>query len=67
VRAFRLESDVDGLVASSFPAPGAGAGLLARMRADLATDAMDFAPREVDGRLRLSFPIVIVAGTVRGG
>lgn len=65
VRTFRLESEVDALIQSSFPAPGGREQLLARMAADVGVDALDMDARRVDGRLMMSFPITIVAGTVR--
>jgi ubiquinone/menaquinone biosynthesis C-methylase UbiE len=66
VRGFRLESEVEALVQSSFPAPGGREALLEQMRADVGVDALDMNARIVDGRLLMSFPIVIVAGTVAG-
>ncbi len=65
VRSFRLESPVDALIASSFPAEGGRERLLAAMQADVGVDALDMGARVVDGRLMMSFPILIVAGTVR--
>ncbi len=65
VRAFRLDAEVDALIASSFPAPGGREALLARMRADVGVDALDMSARIEDGRLRMAFPIVVVAGPVR--
>jgi ubiquinone/menaquinone biosynthesis C-methylase UbiE len=63
---FRLEADVDALVASSFPIEGGREALLERMRADVGVDALDMDARLADGRLLMSFPIAIVAGTVAG-
>jgi ubiquinone/menaquinone biosynthesis C-methylase UbiE len=64
MRAFRLEAEVDALVASSFPEPGDREVLIEQMRADVGVDALDMDARLVDGRLWMSFPIVVMAGTV---
>jgi ubiquinone/menaquinone biosynthesis C-methylase UbiE len=64
VRAFRLESSVEALVASSFPLEGARERLLAEMSADVGVDALDMAACWRDGTLYMSFPISVVAGTV---
>ena len=64
-RSFRLAADVEQLIASSFPAPGAREELLACMRADIGRDALDMgATSDTEGRLKMSFPIMVVAGTV---
>lgn len=63
-RGFRLESDVEALVGASFPDPGGRERLMAIMRADLGVDALDMGVREVNGQLKMSFPILVVAGTV---
>ncbi len=65
VRTFRLESDVEALIDSSFPIEGGRADLLARMQADVAVNQLDMNARVVDGHLRMSFPIALVAGTTR--
>jgi ubiquinone/menaquinone biosynthesis C-methylase UbiE len=62
-RGFRLESPVEALVDSSFPAAGARELLLERMAADVGVDALDMGARQVEGQLRMSFPISLVAGT----
>jgi ubiquinone/menaquinone biosynthesis C-methylase UbiE len=64
IRAFRLETDVAELIASSFPGPGDAEILTHRMHADIGFDRLDLGARLVAGRLRMSFPIVLVAGTV---
>ncbi len=64
VRTFRLESAVDALIGSSYPEEGGAERLLASMRADVGVDALDMGARFTDGQLMMSFPILIVAGTV---
>jgi len=34
------------------------------MRADLRVDALDMGVRDIGGRLMMSFPIIVVAGSV---
>lgn len=63
VRAFRLASEVEALIASSFPEPGGRERLLERMRADVGVDALDMDARLEGDRLMMSFPICIVSGT----
>jgi len=63
-RGFRLEADVEALVSVSFPDPGAREQLIASMRADLRVDALDMGVRDIGGRLMMSFPIIVVAGSV---
>lgn len=65
MRGFRLDTGVENLVASSFPIDGGKERLMERMRADVGVDSMDMDARVIDGRLHMSFPISIVAGTVR--
>jgi ubiquinone/menaquinone biosynthesis C-methylase UbiE len=62
-RCFRLPAEVEALIASSFPAPGGREQLLEQMRADAGVDALDMNAQWLDGRLLMSFPIAIVAGT----
>ncbi|HEX3135468.1 MAG TPA: class I SAM-dependent methyltransferase, partial [Planctomycetota bacterium] len=65
MRTFRLDTAVDALIANSFPEPGGHERLSSLMHADIGVDGLDMDARVVDGDLRMSFPISLVAGTVR--
>jgi ubiquinone/menaquinone biosynthesis C-methylase UbiE len=65
VTAFRLDADVEDLLAACFPVEGGLPLLRAAMRADVGVDAMDLDAREIDGRLRMAFPILVLAGRLR--
>jgi len=65
VRDFRLAADVEALLATSFPVAGALGTLRELMSADVDKNELDMDARYESGRLFLSFPIRIVAGTVR--
>lgn len=64
VRGFRLPSDVDELIASCFPAPGGAERLRREMVADVGVDRLDMNARWENGRLMMSFPVLVVAGTI---
>jgi ubiquinone/menaquinone biosynthesis C-methylase UbiE len=64
VRSFGLDTDVDALIACSFPEPGGRAWLRERMLADVGQNDLGMDARLVDGQLRMSFPILIVAGSI---
>jgi len=64
VRSFGLDTDVDALLASSFPEPGGQAWLRQRMLSDVGRNELGMDARLVDGQLRMSFPILIVAGSI---
>lgn len=63
VRRFRLPSDLETLIAHSFPVEGGATRLHDQLRADIGNDRLDFAARIDAGRLSLAFPISIVSGT----
>jgi len=63
VTSYRLEGELEGLIARSFPNPGDDDKIRALFRASLADDALDIQTRLEDGRIRYGFPVaVLVAG-----
>ncbi len=61
---YRLETELDGLLSSSFPPPGNAEKLKAILAADLAAgaDSTGLAPRREGDAIRFSFPTWMVAG-----
>jgi hypothetical protein len=61
VTRYRLESDLEALMARSFPDPGDADKIRAFILADLAEDAMDLDVRRDGDRIRLGHPIAVLA------
>jgi SAM-dependent methyltransferase len=58
---YRLQTDLDGLLARSFPNPGDAERIRAIYEASLADDGLDMATRRVGDALRLAFPVAVLA------
>ena len=58
---YRLESDLEALLARSFPDPGDAEKIRAFILADLAEDTMDLHVRRDGERVRLGHPIAVLA------
>jgi ubiquinone/menaquinone biosynthesis C-methylase UbiE len=58
---YRLQTDLEGLLARSFPNPGDGERMRAIYEASLADDALDMATRQDGDVLRLAFPVAVLA------
>jgi len=58
---YRLQTDLDGLLARSFPNPGDAERIRAIYEASLADDALDMATRREGDALRLAFPVAVLA------
>ena len=58
---YRLQTDIDGLIARSFPNPGDADRIRAIYEASLADDALDMATRRDGGTVRLAFPVAVLA------
>jgi ubiquinone/menaquinone biosynthesis C-methylase UbiE len=61
VTRYRLESDLEALMARSFPDPGDADKIRAFILADLAEDTMDLHVRRDGDRIRLGHPIAVLA------
>jgi hypothetical protein len=61
VTRYRLESDLEALMARSFPDPGDAEKIRAFILADLAEDTMDLHVRRDGDRIRLGHPIAVLA------
>src|SRR6267142_91220 len=60
VTSYRLEGELEGLIARSFPNPGDDDKIRALFRASLADDALDILTRLEDGRIRYGFPVAVL-------
>ncbi|HYS16558.1 MAG TPA: methyltransferase domain-containing protein [Candidatus Binatia bacterium] len=60
VTSYRLEGELEGLIARSFPNPGDDDKIRALFRASLADDALDIQTRLEDGRIRYGFPVAVL-------
>ena len=58
---YRLQTDLEGLLARSFPNPGDAERIRAIYEASLADDALDMATRREGDALRLAFPVAVLA------
>jgi SAM-dependent methyltransferase len=58
---YRLQTDIDGLIARSFPNPGDADRIRAIYEASLADDALDMATRRDGGAVHLAFPVAVLA------
>jgi ubiquinone/menaquinone biosynthesis C-methylase UbiE len=58
---YRLQTDLEGLLARSFPNPGDAERMRVIYQASLADDALDMATRRDGDVLRLAFPVVVLA------
>jgi SAM-dependent methyltransferase len=58
---YRLQTDLDGLLARSFPNPGDAERIRAIYEASLADDGLDMATRRDGDALRLAFPVAVLA------
>ena len=61
VDSYRLESELEGLLERSFPAPGDADRIRKIFEDSLADDTLDMATERRDGRIYLSFPVAILA------
>jgi ubiquinone/menaquinone biosynthesis C-methylase UbiE len=59
---YRLATELEGLLSSSFPRPDDAEKLRTMLRADLGVDATGFEAWEEEGTIRFSFPTWMVAG-----
>jgi SAM-dependent methyltransferase len=59
-RFYNLESDLDGLLSRSFPAPGDEARIRAMFEAAVAGDTLGLAVRRQGGRIRFAYPVAIL-------
>jgi ubiquinone/menaquinone biosynthesis C-methylase UbiE len=62
----RLPTGVEQLLAASFPVPGGADEVRRALAADVGRDRLGLGVQEQDGRLVLSFPVVVLAGTKPG-
>jgi len=58
---YRLQTDLDGLLARSFPNPGDAERIRAIYEASLVDDGLDMATRREGDALRLAFPVAVLA------
>jgi SAM-dependent methyltransferase len=58
---YRLQTDLEGLLARSFPDPGVVERLRALYEASLTDDGLDMATRRVGDALQLGFPVAVLA------
>jgi hypothetical protein len=58
---YRLQTDIDGLLARSFPNAGDAERIRAIYEASLADDALDMATRRDGDVVRLAFPVAVLA------
>ena len=61
VDSYRLESELEGLLERSFPAPGDADRIRKIFEDSLDDDTLDMATERRDGRIYLSFPVAILA------
>lgn len=61
VTRYELASDLDGLLARSYPDPGGAEGVRALFRESLADDGLGLGAREREGRIHFAYPIAILA------
>jgi len=57
---YRLESEMEALIARSFPNPGDDDKIRALFRASLADDALGIQTRLVDGKIHYGFPVAVM-------
>jgi len=57
---YRLESEMEALIARSFPNPGDDEKLRVLFRASLADDALGIQTRLVDGKIHYGFPVAVL-------
>lgn len=57
---YRLESEMEALIARSFPNPGDDDKIRAIFRASLADDALGIQTRLVDGKIHYGFPVAVL-------
>jgi len=57
---YRLESEMEALIARSFPNPGDDDKIRAIFRASLADDALGIQTRLVDGKIHYGFPVAVM-------
>jgi ubiquinone/menaquinone biosynthesis C-methylase UbiE len=57
---YRLESEMEALIARSFPKPGDDDKIRALFRASLADDALGIQTRLVDGKIHYGFPVAVL-------
>jgi ubiquinone/menaquinone biosynthesis C-methylase UbiE len=57
---YRLESEMEALIARSFPNPGDDEKIRALFRASLADDALGIQTRLVDGKIHYGFPVAVL-------
>ena len=57
---YRLESEMEALIARSFPNPGDDEKIRALFRASLADDALGIQTRLVDGKIHYGFPVAVM-------
>ena len=58
---YRLQAELDGLIARSFPNPGDAEKLRAIVEAALVSDDLDMQVHRADGAIRLSYPVGVLA------
>ena len=61
VETYRLEGELEDLLARSFPNPGDADRIRTIFRDSLEDDALDMAPRSEDGKIYYAFPVAILA------
>jgi len=59
---YRLEGELEALIARSFPNPGDDQTIRALVRASLADDALDLQTRLEDGQIRYGYPVAVLVG-----
>src|SRR5206468_7586392 len=57
---YRLESEMEALIARSFPNPGDDDKIRALFRASLADDALGIQTRLEDGKIHYGFPVAVL-------
>jgi SAM-dependent methyltransferase len=65
VTTYRLESDLESLLARSFPAPGGAEEIRRRFIASLEDDALDIQTRRDGDLIRYGFPVAVLVADVR--
>src|SRR6266850_1784489 len=60
VTSYRLEGELEGLIARSFPNPGDDDKIRALFRASLADDALGIQTRLEDGKIHYGFPVAVL-------
>jgi SAM-dependent methyltransferase len=58
---YRLQSDLDGLLARSFPNPGDAARIRTMVERSLVDDGLDMATHRVGDTIRVSYPVAVLA------